>query len=382
MRRYFLLSILPLILFYACSMEDPETEEPKSEEPPPKEVKDTEPPSVPQELNITAKTFESLSLTWKASTDNDKVDKYLIYQDATKVAEVRETAITLSGLSPGNLYSMSVAAVDASGNTSGKSPVLEAATEEDLEAPGIPQGLNLSELTRTSVSFSWESASDNAGIRDYDIFLNGEFFATTTATEFTITDLQEGTRYFITLISRDIYDNISAESAALEFMTEAAEETPPETSSGVLFLSEYLEGSSYNKALEIANLTGAVVDLRSYSLKKISNENTAWGDEKKLEGSLTHGETFVLAHSKSVPAILEQADLQMGGGIMDFNGNDVIGLFKDGELVDIIGTPGGEDFAKDVTLRRKTSAALAKSTYDPQDWEVLEMDLADGLGKY
>ena len=54
MRRYFTLSILPLIFLYACSIEDPETEpqEPKTEEPPPEDEKDTEPPSIPQELRL------------------------------------------------------------------------------------------------------------------------------------------------------------------------------------------------------------------------------------------------------------------------------------------------------------------------------------------
>ena len=258
---------------------------------------------------------------------------------------------------------------------------MEASTEVDSEAPSIPQGLTISEITRSSVSFFWESSTDNAGIQDYDLYLDSAFLATTTTTEFTVGDLSEGTEYSISIIARDIYGNVSEESAPLEFKTEAPEVTPPETSSGVLFLSEYLEGSSYNKALEIANLTGNVIDLGSYSLKKISNENTEWGDEKKLEGSLAHGETFVLAHSRSVQAILEKAHLLMGGGIIDFNGNDVVGLFKDGELVDIIGQPGGEDFARDVTLRRKTSAIVPKINYDPEDWEVLEMDLAEGLGE-
>ncbi len=383
MRRYLKLSILPLIFLYACSIEDPETEpqEPKTEEPPPEDEKDTEPPSIPQELSITESTFESLSLSWKASSDNDKVAKYLVYVNASQVDEVTTTTFNYSGLDPGTSYAFSVAAVDASGNTSDKSQVLNATTEEDSEAPSVPQGLTLTEVTRTSASFAWENSSDNAGIQDYDIFLNGEFLTTVTATGFTAGELSEGTDYSITVRARDIYGNTSEESTALEFTTEAAETTPPETGSGMLFLSEYVEGSSYNKALEIANLSGGVVDLGSYSLTKISNENTEWGDEKKLEGSLNHGETFVLAHSRAIPSILEQADLQMGGGIIDFNGNDAIGLFKDGELVDILGKPGGEVFAKDVTLRRKTTASAPNTTYNPEDWEVYGTDTADGLGK-
>jgi predicted extracellular nuclease len=43
------------------------------------------------------------------------------------------------------------------------------------------------------------------------------------------------------------------------------------TTASEIFFSEYVEGSSFNKALEIANFTGAVVDLSVYSIKKQSN---------------------------------------------------------------------------------------------------------------
>lgn len=377
-----LLSAFPLILLFACSIEDPDTDpDPKGEDPDPVEEKDTQPPSIPEELTVSEKSFESLSLNWKASTDNDRVAKYLVFLNASKVAEVTATTSTLSGLSPGNSYSFSVAAVDASGNSSERSIELKTETSIDTEAPSVPENLSVTAITQTSVTITWNASTDNAGVLEYAIFLNGELYGTAVNTELTINDLESGKDYSVKILTRDIYGNNSPLSAAVEFSTESSEETPPDNTSVLLFLSEYIEGSSYNKALEIANTSGSEIDLSLYSLKKISNENVEWSDEKKLEGKLAGGEVFVLAHSKANPAILEQADMQIGGGILDFNGNDPVGLFKEGELIDIIGVPGGEDFAKDVTLRRKASVNAPSMTYKPEEWEVLDTDNFEGIGE-
>jgi len=68
---------------------------------------------------------------------------------------------------------------------------------------------------------------------------------------------------------------------------------------------------------------------------------------------------------------------------MTFNGNDAVGLFKNGVLIDVIGTFNGGtvDFAIDQTLRRKTTAIVPKATFDKtNDWDVLATDTCSGLG--
>ena len=383
MNHRFFLSIFPLIFIFACSIEDPDTDppDPKGEEPDPVEQQDTQPPSVPEELRVSEKSFESLTLTWKASTDNDKVAKYQVFLDASKVAEVTTATSILSGLSPGNSYSLSVAAIDASGNSSERSSELRADTPIDTEAPGVPEDLSVTATTETTVTITWTASTDNAEVLEYAIFLNGELYATAVNPELTLENLQQGEAYSVKILSRDIYGNNSPLSESLDFTLETTGEEPPENSRTLIFISEYIEGSSNNKALELANVSETEIDLSAYSFKKISNENEDWSDEKKLEGKLPAGEVFVLAHSKADPLILQQSDFHMGGGFLDFNGNDPVGLFKDGELIDMIGTPGGEYFAQDVTMRRKASVQTPSATFKPEEWEILEKDVFDGIGK-
>src|SRR5690606_35600091 len=121
-----------------------------------------------------------------------------------------------------------------------------------------------------------------------------------------------------------------------------------EDNSSELFFSEYVEGTSFNKALEIVNLTGSSINLTAegYSIKKQSNGAGNWVGELLLTGSIANNEVYVIANENTThPDILNNASLLKAGAPMDFNGNDVIGLFKDGVLIDIIGTlDDPEDF--------------------------------------
>ncbi|CAM4140520.1 50S ribosomal protein L31 type B [Gillisia limnaea] len=159
-----------------------------------------------------------------------------------------------------------------------------------------------------------------------------------------------------------------------------------ETFSKELFFSEYIEGSSFNKALEIVNLTGASINLETggYSIKKQTNGSGNWMSDLPLSGSISHNEVYVIANESSdISKIIQQSDLLKTGAPMDFNGNDPIGLFKNEILIDVIGTIDNSDyFARDKTLLRKKSIDEPSTLFDIDNWEVLEMDNIDDLGKY
>lgn len=153
-----------------------------------------------------------------------------------------------------------------------------------------------------------------------------------------------------------------------------------------LFFSEYVEGTSFNKALEIVNLTGSSINLASqgYSIKKQSNGEGNWVGELLLTGSIANNAVYVIANENTThPDILNNASLLKAGSPMDFNGNDAIGLFKEGILIDIIGHfDDPEEFGKDVTMRRRSEVTEPSTTYDPNEWDLYETDNVGGLGSY
>ncbi|MBL0763945.1 endonuclease [Marivirga atlantica] len=150
-----------------------------------------------------------------------------------------------------------------------------------------------------------------------------------------------------------------------------------------LFISEYIEGSSYNKGIELANFTGSDVNLSSYSLMKSTNGSGSWGSEYSLSGDLSSGEVFVIVHSSADAAMQAQADISTGSGIVTFNGNDAIGLFKNGALIDLLGNPNDAvNFAQDITLVRKSTVTGPSSSYQPQEWHQFATNNFNFLGAH
>ncbi|SHF11059.1 glycoside hydrolase family 18 chitinase [Streptoalloteichus hindustanus] len=98
---------------------------------------DTEPPSVPTNLKVTAATSDSVSLSWTASTDNVGVTLYEIVRNGAKTGVSKGTEYRESGLTPDTEYSYQVRALDARGNQSALSTAVTARTQpSDDPGPG------------------------------------------------------------------------------------------------------------------------------------------------------------------------------------------------------------------------------------------------------
>ena len=168
-------------------------------------------------------------------------------------------------------------------------------------------------------------------------------------------------------------------------------ECPP-----TLFFSEYVEGASNNKAVELYNNTGAVQDLAAYEVWRISNGGDwATASSYLLSGTLAHGATFVVCHASAAAPVLAACDLAITSGPVAVNGNDALALVRDGVIVDVIGDEGPDPGAagwevagvagatKDHTLRRNPDVQLGTSDWAmaaATEWTVLDKDTFDGLG--
>ncbi|MDD3716597.1 MAG: endonuclease [Candidatus Marinimicrobia bacterium] len=147
-----------------------------------------------------------------------------------------------------------------------------------------------------------------------------------------------------------------------------------------IFFSEYIEGSSYNKAIEIFNNTGLDIDLGKIKLKLYSNGTTSPSATITLSGALSHENVFVIAHTSADASILAIADMK-NGTVINFNGDDVVELYYNDALIDRIGYLGlSANYAIDVTLVRKSYVMQGDEYYDPSDWEVYPQDVISYLG--
>jgi chitodextrinase len=326
---------------------------------------DTEAPSIP--ANITASNIgeTTVTLNWTASTDNVGVSAYDVYRNGTLIGSTAFTNFNVSGLTVNTTYTFTVRAKDAAGNTSASSAGTNVTTI-DTTAPTVPTNVTASNETETTIDLNWSASTDNVAVTSYEVYNAGTLVATTSATSYQVTGLTPSTAYSFTVSAKDAAGNTSASSATVNASTLGN----PVSGDGDLFFSEYIEGSSYNKALEIANFTGSSIDLSSYSIKKQTNGAGSWSSPYALSGTLSNGNVFVIANSSANSTILSQADISTGSGIVTFNGNDPIGLFKNDVLIDIIGdfNGGSANFAQNVTLRRIASVTSPNATYTESEW--------------
>lgn len=138
----------------------------------------------------------------------------------------------------------------------------------------------------------------------------------------------------------------------------------PFPASAELFFSEYIEGSSNNKALEIYNGTGGTINLATggYNVQMFFNGSASASLTINLTGSVAANDVYVLAQSLATATILAQADQTNSSGW--FNGDDAVVLRKGTTMIDVIGQigfdPGSEwgtglISTADNTLRRKST---------------------------
>ena len=223
------------------------------------------------------------------------------------------------------------------------------------------------------------------------------------------------TEYYILADAGVIKDLSGNETPALDDKT-VWTFTTMEEPAGDLFISEYIEGSSNNKALELYNPTSSTIDLTQYVIKQANNGN-GWGNTSSgpdtryvlpLTGTLESGKVLVLANASANPAITAVADYTFaydntangsdGSNVLAFNGDDAIGLFKNDVLIDVIGDPdndpgtnwvvAGTGATSEYTLVRKPGitmgntnwAASAGTNADDSEWIVHPQDEFSFIG--
>lgn len=182
-------------------------------------VADGLPPTRPDALRGRVDGARSVTLTWRASSDDAGVTAYDIYQRDSRVHTVPGSLTTaaVSGLRPGTVYTFTVRARDAADNSSAASVPLDLTTGS---APGsapntAPTGLTAAVYPEAAsahaVELTWKPPHTGAPVREHQLFLNGRFATTIVwgaqpppgraSYRFTVTG-GPGTRYALTLRAR------------------------------------------------------------------------------------------------------------------------------------------------------------------------------------
>ena len=189
--------------------------------------------------------------------------------------------------------------------------------------------------------------------------------------------------------TRDEYEGEIQVGGPAYYISHIEGETPelPESDPKALIISEYSEGKSFNKFLEITNISDKEVNLSGYMLRIYTNGSESNYKEKQLSGTLAAGASKVYCHSDADLSLLPEgveAESIEGDNVINFNGDDPMAIICGDTLTDICGEFGDVDFGKDCTLRRNSTVKEPSATYDPAEWEVFGISQEDlsGFGSH
>jgi hypothetical protein len=160
-----------------------------------------------------------------------------------------------------------------------------------------------------------------------------------------------------------------------------------------LFFSEYLEGSSNNKAIEVFNAKSTPVNLADYIIYRYNNGSVAASDSLLMQGTLMPGDVFVAGNPSAVAGILAVSDTLHT--ITFYNGDDAMMLKNKitGDTLDIIGIigndpgtnwPVGTGATSEFTLVRQASIQQGTDNWavGATQWLVFPQNTIDSLGAH
>ncbi|HBP75334.1 MAG TPA: ribonuclease [Alcanivorax sp.] len=158
-----------------------------------------------------------------------------------------------------------------------------------------------------------------------------------------------------------------------------------------VLISEYVEGSGFNKALELYNGGADTVSLDGYRLERYSNGGTDASGVLELDGeSLAAGAVLVIVSSQAGAPLNGLGDIS--SGVISHNGDDAYVLRDADGVVDSFGRVGedpgsawgsGDTTTVNQTLRRletvTTGDTVIDDAFDPADqWRAFPEDTLDG----
>jgi chitodextrinase len=205
-----------------------------SSPPPPPPPADTNPPTTPTGLGVSAASGTSISLAWTPAIDNVAVTGYGVYKNGAALTSVTVPAATVSGLACGSSYTLAVDAFDAAGNRSDKASVTASTAPcADTQPPTAPTNVVASSRTATSIALSWSASSDNMGVGGYGLYRGGTLVGTTALTTGIFSGLTCNTSYTLAVDAYDAAGNRSLRTTIVVATTACPDTAPPSTPTGL-----------------------------------------------------------------------------------------------------------------------------------------------------
>ncbi|WP_326699842.1 glycoside hydrolase family 18 chitinase [Streptomyces sp. NBC_01754] len=223
-------------------------------------------------------------------------------------------------------------------------------------APSKPGTPTTSDITDTSVKLSWTAATDDNGIKNYDVLRDGAKVATVTTTTYTDTGLTKGTDYSYTVQARDTADQTGPVSDAVAVRTTGKDDNPGPGTGDKVNLGYFTDWGVYGRNYHVKNL------VTSGSAEKITHINYAFGNVQG--GKCTVGDSYAdyeMAYTadQSVDGVADTWDQPLRGSF-----NQLRKLKAEYPHIKVLWSFGGWTWSGGFGAAAQNPAAFAQSCYD------------------
>ncbi|MFC8273082.1 glycosyl hydrolase family 18 protein [Streptomyces sp. NPDC057271] len=218
-------------------------------------------------------------------------------------------------------------------------------------APGTPVA---SDITDTSVKLTWTAATDDKGVKNYDVKRDGATIATVTGLTYTNTGLTAGTDYAYTVVARDTIDQTGPASGAANVRTTGGDDPPPP--GDTVKLGYFTNWGVYGRNYHVKNI------VTSGSASKITHINYAFGNV--TGGKCTIGDAYAdydkaYTAGQSVDGVADTWDQPLRG-----NFNQLRKLKKAYPHIKVLWSFGGWTWSGGFGQAVQNPTAFAQSCYD------------------
>ncbi|MFE5616636.1 glycosyl hydrolase family 18 protein [Streptomyces sp. NPDC056463] len=227
-------------------------------------------------------------------------------------------------------------------------------TQPGDNAPSAPGTPVASDVTNTSVKLTWTAATDDKGIKNYDVKRNGTTVATVTGLTYTNTGLTAGTDYSYTVVARDTIDQTGPASGAANVRTTGGD--PPQPPGSTVKLGYFTNWGVYGRNYHVKNIA------TSGSASKITHINYAFGNV--TGGRCTIGDSYAdydkaYTADQSVDGVADTWDQPLRG-----NFNQLRKLKKAYPHIKVLWSFGGWTWSGGFGQAVQNPTAFAQSCYD------------------
>tara|TARA_R110000796_G_scaffold88850_3_gene191802 strand:+ start:3839 stop:9781 length:5943 start_codon:yes stop_codon:yes gene_type:complete len=251
----------------------------------------------------------------------------------------------------------------------------------DTEAPNTPSNIIAQNITATTTDLSWEPATDNIAVTEYQIFNGTTLLGSTTTTTFTVDGLSENTNYTFIVVAVDAAGNTSDTTATITITTVAG----TGASESALLITGIVDGpltGGIPKAIELY-VTQDIADLSVYGFGSANNGGGTDGEEFTFPADAVSAGSFIYISSEE-PGFTSFFGFTPNyiSGAAAINGDDAIELFKNGAVVDIFGdinvdgTGQSWDYV-DGWVYRKSNTTANGTTFSLENWLYSGVDALD-----